>query len=86
MEALKYWEKIDDKERPEVIRRLHESIKACRSIDRKHRDLVTWLNQRGWEDDYGATIAAWKPGARIQTETHEEALARTNNAMKKLGL
>jgi hypothetical protein len=50
--ALELWQEIPRDQIQHVYNRLCESVAACKSNNRQHRDLVKWLEERGWEDEY----------------------------------
>ena len=47
-----------------IIRGLKEYLTFCRENNRYTKQASTWLNQRGWEDDYGSSQAIQAEGRR----------------------
>lgn len=52
-------ETIPEHERERISTRLQQSVAKLKSVGRRHRDLSTWINQMGWEDDYESTCRHW---------------------------
>ena len=72
--AFAKWQKTPPLKRKRILERLVESVKACESIGRIHRDLSAWLNERGWEDDYDAMKKAWSVDRKKSSQAKKPSM------------
>lgn len=57
--ASQSWAALDAGIKDNIIEQLKKSVALCASVNRTHRDLVTWINQNGWEDNFEASVSGW---------------------------
>ena len=60
-QAYKAWKKLTDKEREAAEKNVYSYITFCRRSGRKKKDVSTYLNQKGFKEDWSQVPDCYRP-------------------------